>query len=268
MPSAKNLTPEARFQAIFVGRSGTGKTPAACSFPGPVLDLYFDNRIRGLLGCPWINRDNIEYNVYPISFSKTAPTVYSRLNADLEIIQMQANSGQLRYKTIVADSLTSQTWAFLKDAISLTHVPSGKGEKGHSIGPLKMAGPQDYGFESTGTKDFISFLKSIPGVNIILTAHLIDEYGPADPDDSLKGNIIVGKKLSLRDKLAAEIPGGFDHIFEFDRVMEGDRPKFKVRFWSEIARTTFQGMPYGWQDITNKNFYEYLQEMIAKGQTK
>lgn len=258
MANASSLTPENRFMALFVGDSGSGKTPAACSWfhEGRVLDFDFDGRIRGLLGCPWIDRTKVDYNSYP-PVSKTVSTSFDRLNKDLEALSIQSQCGQLPYKTLVLDSLSTQTWSFLKDGVSLT--------KGNTIGPLKMAGPQDFNFESSGTKDVISFFKSLPGINVILTAHLIDKYGPVDPDDPYKGNTVVGQKLSLRDKLAAEIPGGFDHVFEFDRYMIGDEPRFRMRFWSDIARTTFQGMPRGWQDITGKDFYVFMHDCIKKG---
>lgn len=260
MPSAKDLAPDSRFMALFVGPSGSGKTPAACSWvkEGRVMDYDFDGRIRGLLGCPWIDREKVSYESFPLGHN-FAPA-YDRLMKQLEVLEMQSKTGALPFKTAVLDSLSSETWAFLKDAVTLT--------KGNSIGSMKMAGPQDFNFESSGTKDAITILKSLPGINLIVTAHIIDKYGPVDPNDPFKGNMVVGTRLSLRDKLAAEIPGGFDHIVEFDRHMSGEIPKFRVRFWSDIARTTFLGMPTGWHDITGKDFYTFYHDFIKKGQEK
>lgn len=264
MPSSSTLAPDQRFMALFVGDSGSGKTPAACSWfhEGKVKNLDFDGRIRGLLGCPWIDRSKIDYDYYP-AVKPGLATMFSRLNNDLEVLEIQAKSGQNPYKTFIPDSLSSMTWLLLKDAISISHVGNGNGL---SMGPLKLAQPGDIRFEINACKDIITFFRSLPGINFICTAHLVDKYGPVDADDPYKGSKIVGQKLSLRDTLSAEIPGGFDHVFEFKREMIGNGCQFFVRFWSDIARTTFQGMPQGWQNITGKDFYLFMHECVKKGQ--
>jgi hypothetical protein len=265
MPSASQLSPENRFMALFVGDSGSGKTPASCSWcnEGKVLDLDFDGRIRGILGCPWLDRSKIDYNFYP-AVKPGLEVMFNRLNRDLELLQAQCNSGQNPYKTIVLSSLSAQQWLFLKDAISLTHLNG----KGRSIGPLQMSDPNDFNFVSTAINNVLTFFRSLPGVNLIVEAHVIDKYEKKDPDDPYSPSVISGSKLALTDKLAAAIPGSFDHIFEFDRYMSGDTPKFRMRFWGDLARTVFPNMPLGYQDITNKDFYKFMHECIKKGQEK
>lgn len=263
------LTPDAgRFIGLFVGDSGSGKTPAGATFcaEGKVLIEDFDGRIRGLLGCPWVDRTKVDYNAYPavklaMGTTPGTETVFSRLNKNFEIMQIQASMGQFPYKTIMLDSLTNEQWLLLKDALSLTHTPG----KGRKIGALNMSDPNDYNFVSTAMQDVLTFLKGIPGINIIVTAHLVDKYEKTDPDSEYSASKVVGSKLALTDKLAASIPGGFDHVFEFNRWMANDTPKFRMRFWGDLARTTFPGMPYGWQDVTGKDFYKFMKECIEKG---
>lgn len=276
MPCADTLSPDSRFLGLFIGPSGSGKTPAACSFiteaaiaaARRVRVFDFDGRIRGLLGCPWVNRSVIDYDYYP---PRMPGTVFAKLNTDLEVLKTQCALGTNPYDTIIVDSLTSQTFAFLCDSIPITHANN----KGRSIGTLLVEGPDDYKFESTGTYSMLSFFRSLPVKNVIFTAHIIDRYGKEDPTNMLSPSIVVGEKLSIRDKLGANIPGVFDHIFRFERRMIGQVPHFYVRFWSDLARTVYQDMPLGDQDVTGKNFYQYLNSLtqrassnLVQGQSK
>src|SRR5580698_9794130 len=120
MPDASTLTPEDRFIGLFVGRSGTGKKVAACSFPHPIKYLDFDGRVRGLLGASWIERKGIDYTYYPPVIKNN--TVFNKLNEDLQTMLIQSNTGQLPYKTIVLSSLTGIALTFLGEAAILTHV--------------------------------------------------------------------------------------------------------------------------------------------------
>ncbi|MDE2439228.1 MAG: hypothetical protein KGN01_07615, partial [Patescibacteria group bacterium] len=113
MPNASTLTPDSRFIALFVGKSGSGKTPAACSWvhEGRVKDWDFDGRIRGLMGCPWIDRSKVDYEYYPVvNLSTNIDLTFNRLNRDLEVVQIESKSGQHKYKTHVIDSLTAEAF--------------------------------------------------------------------------------------------------------------------------------------------------------------
>ncbi len=265
MPLASNLTPESRFMALFVGPKHSGKTVAACSVLSKNPDkrmkvLDGDGRIRGLLGAPWIDRTRIDYDFYPPRLA-TDKTFFERVNGDLEVLIGQIQRNQSPYETYVGDSATAFCRNLILDAIPLTH----EGNKGKKIGTLEMAGPSDYGFESTGFDQYLSFLRSIP-LNVIVTAHVIDKYdkpiGPDGRKDTYAESIVVGEKLSLRDKIAANCTIYFDHIFRFDRKVVGNKEKFYVEFISDIACTSFPKMPIGQVDITDKNFWEYLQEIV------
>ncbi len=129
-----------------------------------------------------------------------------------------------------------------------------------------MAGPEEYGYEATGTYAIMAFMRSLPIPNVIVTAHVVDRYGkPMGANgkvDSYAESVVIGQKLSLRDKIGANVPSYFDHIFEFDKREVGDSVKYFVRFRSSLARTSFEKLPDGWIDITGKDFYQYLQEKI------
>lgn len=259
MPSATNLTPESRFMGLFVGPTKSGKTVAECSFPGPIKVFDFDGRIRGILGAGWIDKSQIEYTYYPPKTGANQKPVYQTVNDDMEALLVQVSNGRCPYKTIVLDSLTSETFALLSDAVSLTHA-EGKGKR---LGTVNMAGPEDYGFEATNTYNILSFLRSLP-LNVIVSAHIIDRFGKKDPSDKYSESIVVGEKLSVRDKIGENIGIYFDHCFRFDKEMVAGQERYTVQFRSEIAGTSFAKLPNGKVDITGKPFYPYLIELANK----
>lgn len=260
MPKASDLSPEARFVGLFVGRSGSGKTVAECSFPGPIDVHDFDGRIRGILGAPWIDRSNINYFYYPPKEIGLVDT----LNKRLEYYQMAAKTNQPLPKTVILDSITSECQAMVQQALGLTHSPGDKNTKkvGKYLGGVAMAGPEDYGFEAQATYDIISFLRSVPIQNIIISAHLVEKYGKIDPDNPYADSVPIGEKLSVRDKIGENIQIYFDHIFRFDRRELNGGIKFYVKFRSDIARTSYSQLPEGEVDISGKNFYETLMSYV------
>ena len=270
MPNALKLTPESRFMALFVGPKHSGKTAAACSWrpqKKQVKVLDADGRIRGLLGCPWIDRASIDYDYYAPRVADNDKTFFERVNNDLDVFLMNLNKGNSPYETYVGDSATSFCRNLLLDAIPLTH----EKKQGRRIGTMEMAGPADYGFESTGFDAYLSFLRSLP-LNVIATAHVIDKFDKPYKDDGTKDtyaeSIIVGEKISLRDKIAANCTIYFDHIFRFDRKMLKGEEHFFVEFISDIACTSFLGLKPGKFDITGLNFYDFVMMKLKEGQEK
>lgn len=257
MPSCETLNTESQFRALFVGDSGSGKTVAACSFPKKIEVEDFDGRIRGLLGAEWIDRKGISYNYYP----PKKDGLITELNNKFEVMMMQGRNGQLDLRTHVTDSITNQTFAFISQSIKLTHGEDGK-KKGKWIGMLAVPDPADYGFESAAMNDYVAFLKSIPIPNVIMTAHIIDRFGKANPADPYSETVVVGERLSIRDKIGVNIQTHFDHIFKFDRQTINNRDIYTVQFRGGMARTSFAQLPSGIIDITGKNFYEVMQSYL------
>lgn len=278
MPNASTLTTDkSRFFGLFIGPSGSGKTPSACSFigeTGRALVLDFDGRIRGILGTPWIDRARIDYEYYPPLMGNTIgqKLTFDKLNTLFDLLFNQCQQQQCPYDTLILDSLTTQTFAFICDALPITHAKGNKDatdskdkkDKGRMIGSMRMAGPDDYNFESTGTNQVLAFLRSLPIKNVIVTAHIVDRYGKEDPDNVMSPSVKVGERLSIRDKLAANIPGMFDHVFRFERRELNNQTRVYVRFWSDVARTVYPNLPHGEVDITGKDFYKYFMELANK----
>lgn len=264
MPNAGDLAPESRFTALFLGPSGSGKKGAACTFPGPIKYLDFDGRIRGLLGCDWVDRKQIDYTYYPpLSGQSGGKTVFERVNADMAQFYNSWVLRQCKYKTIVMGSITGSADGLLNDSIPLTHGGrNGGGDSGKTLGPLKMPGPEDWGFQSVGTKQLLNFFKSMD-LNVIVLGHIVPTYGK-DPENPYGDSIQNGEKLALTDKLSAVIPGVFDNIFKFEKQSAGAKGiRYMVEFRGLLARTIYRGLPDS-ADITRKNFYQTMMESALK----
>jgi len=260
MPNLIDRKDDQRFFAMFVGRHHSGKTVAEASFPKPAQFEDFDGRIRGA-NVPWLDLKGITYDYWP----PKQPDLIQKLNKKLEdllaLSQMATAGGLELPKTHVTDSITNQCVAFITQAISITH-GSGQQKRGRWIGPVQMAGQEDYGLESQGIFDYIGFLKSLPIQNIIISAHLIDQYGFQKDDDgndmAYSPRIVTGQKLSIRDKIGENVQTHFDHIFKFERETAGNTDKFYVTFRGGIACTSYDWLPYGRHEWTKKPFYEFM----------
>ena len=266
MPSLDQLEVGASIFALFIGKSGSGKTCAAASFPGPIKFLDFDGRIRGILGANWIDRKGLgEVIQFPPDPKK--PT-YIKVSEIIETDLAFCNMGKYPFKTLVLGSLTAQTFSFLSDAKAITHA----GNKGKSLGKLPMAGPEDYGFEATGTYQMLAGLRSLyehPNgpKNVIIDAHIVDKWGKPIKDngdtDTYAASEVVGEKLSLRDKISENVQIYFDHVWRFDSRMVGNEPHHYVSFRTDLARTSFANLPNGQVDITGKPFYQELKRLAG-----
>lgn len=266
MPMADTLTPESRFMALFVGPKHSGKTVAACSWmdaskKGNIKVLDGDGRIRGILATPWVQKSRIEYDYYPPE-KVNGKNFFQRVNDDCDFFLDQMRKDRTLFQTYIADSATAFCKNLILDSIPLTH-EKGAGIK---IGTLEMAGPRDFGFESTGFDQYLSFLRSLP-CNVIVTAHVVDKFDKPVGDDGKKNqyaeNIIVGEKISLRDKIAVNSTIYFDHVFRFDRKMVRNEERFFVEYISDIACTSFPNLKPGRYDITGQSFYEFTMKLLG-----
>lgn len=271
MPSAENLTPDSRFFALFVGPKHSGKTVAATSVrsdsqseaPGYVSVEDFDGRIRGILGAPWINKKNLSYDFYPPKM----PKLVEKLEGKFQGWLIAAEIGGHIPETEIIDSITAECLAMIQQALPITHAANQSGKaKGKIMGGIFMPGPEDYGMEASATYSIMAFLRTIPIKNVIVTAHTVDRFGKSDPDDPYSESIVVGEKLSIRDKIGENIKIYFDHIFRFDRRVLNGEERFFVRFRGDLACTSYAALPAGELDITGKDFYREVLIPLLKGE--
>jgi hypothetical protein len=266
LPSASSIQPDSRFFGLFIGRSGSGKSAAAYSFPhdsenGIIEVADTDMRVRGGL-TSWIDRSNFNYTPFPTK--PTQGTVFDALNKYYEAMQIMLGHGNSKIQTHVLDSGTWAANDLLLDAMPLTHSDAGKGQRetGRKIGTMNMAGPSDYGFQSTGMLQILAFLRSLPIKNIIVTAHIVGRWGRLKDEngkliDPYGPSVLIGEQLAFTDKLAETFPSSFDHVFKFEKVDTGSGLKFYCEPHGELARTPYP-IPYGRIDVTGVSFYDLL----------
>jgi hypothetical protein len=258
MPAAKNYKSEERIFALCIGRSGDGKSVAESQFPRPLLTFDFDYRFGGVAAAAKVKMENGKslLDLDGIEYRQYAPKRgFKPVDTDLEVIDTLFRNGQKPYATIVIDSLTALTRLMVVTSHTL--------QDGRFVGSLRISGPADFNFEQAGTHQCFDFLKSFP-CNILCSAHIVDRYGRVKTkDDPFPMSSVIGEKLSIRDNLGENVLAYFDNVFKFSRDYDGSKVRFYVEFSTDLAKNIF-GIPPGKHDITGKNFYAYLQELITK----
>jgi len=268
MPKASDFKPDQRLFALFVSRSGDGKSTSAASWGsvGRYFEMDFDLRFGGIHGAiqqKIISGENVEYQQFhPRNGWKAADEL-------LQQWEIHRISGTFPYKTIGVGSATSLARLFVNTSHQL--------QKGRVLGPvdkeglpkagaLRISGPGDFNFEVSGIHQFLDYLKAYP-CNVIVTAHIIDKWGkPRNEDGTLKeetqfaSNVVVGEKLALRDQVGETILSVFDNVFRFSREEVGNQLKYYVEFATDLAKNSYGIKPKRY-DITNQNFYEFFQKL-------
>lgn len=274
MPKLSEVKEETgRFFGLFIGASGSGKSCAAFSFIKKYIDeangkpkkkikvFDIDQRIRGMLGATWLS----EYTEY-VNFTQYSPfDGFSSIEKELDVIALQAKMHQSEYGLIVMDSLTSQTHMLLNEGIKLLDASAQQSkEKGHRIiGSVKMAGPADYGYEAKATYDIFDYLRSLP-LDVIVSAHVVPQWGREDPDNPYSPTIEVGEQLSVRNKIGVNIQIYFDEVYRFSKT---GSQSFDVQFRTDIAKTAHRNLTAGNHNITGVSFYDYWLKLL-KGEKK
>ena len=248
---AANYKLNQRVFAMFVGRSGDGKSTAAASFPKKLINLDFDLRFGGIAAAiqqKIILGEGIEYT----SFNPRGGV--DDINNLLMQWEILHKSGNFPYKTVIVDSLTSLTRTMV--------LASHKLQQGKMIGNLRVSGPGDFNFEASGTHQFFDYLRIFPA-NVICSAHTVDKYGKLDKSKDYSETGVVGEKLSIRDNLGENVQTYFDNVWKFSRELVNGKIKYYVEFATDLAKNSY-GIPPGRYDITGKSFYEFFIELITR----
>ena len=256
MPKLSEVKPDSRFFGMFIGRSSSGKSSAAISFPKPMKIFDFDMRARG----PKAYADSIGLDVSGVSTEVYLPSGgFKKINDELEVLQMQFKNGR-PYETIQFSSLG----ALLRILLSEARVLAGEG-KTKKTGVLVRPGPNEYGYESEGIYQIFDYLRTFP-CNVIIDAHIIDRFGKEDSNDAYSETIVTGEKLAVRDKIGENLLVYFDEVYRFEKDQNG-RDHY-VNFHTDMARSAFNTLPRGQIKITGKNFYEMWQGFVTAASVK
>ena len=145
-------------KTLILGPSGAGKTVAACTFPGPLMVMDFDNKISS--AASFYENDKkllseIEVNSYgkmPIIGDAKLGRKH-RMQAFLDDLKvfyaLQNNKKPLPFKTIVVDTITTLTDSILEDYRSVSQL----GVKRPNVDQNSQS---DYGLLATHFKQIIT----------------------------------------------------------------------------------------------------------------
>jgi len=257
------------FVGLFVGKSSSGKTGAAASFvkEGPIELWSFDRRFRGILGCvPFLGEDILD-KINVETFQEG--DVFEQIIKKLELYQIKAKQGQLPFRTLLIEDLTTLSYVFLLNSMKLRGVYGGSisgGEfKGKLRGALAFPHPDDYNYVLTAFQTL--FYKDLPALkcNVICSCWIVDIYD-RDPKNEYGPPVRIGQELNMTKKLAERVPGFFDEVYLFEKQETGisSKPvKYTVRFESTLARTSYpQLQGKGAVDLTGKNFYDTWRKFL------
>lgn len=295
MPKIIDIDPlDCAYFLMFVGESGSGKTGAAASFPKPKIE-DFDNRVKGTL--PMI-RKNIYDKPEEMDYKTWAPPAgWAHISKYVDTLKMECITQREKYSgplTYVFDSLTNMCKMLIEESLELQKgniIPNPYDETTQTVGgkkadpsskdygrhSLRLSGPSDYKYEGEGIYQLLSTLRGLNSgifgmkLNMIFTAHVIPLWGKPE-DEKHKGEIlqyadsvIVGKRISLRDKVQTNLLTVFDEVYYFEKDSKG---KHFVQFNSEVARSVLVPNDIKKYDITDKNFYKFWQSKIAEAYPK
>lgn len=270
MPLVSSLEASAKTVGLFVGPSGAGKTCAIASYAtqGPMYIFDFDGRMAGMLGQKSILGEhfkNIEYDRYDISKG------FGEVDKQLDLLVTKAQTNKLNYKTVVFESLPTMVSSFMEMAVQLEGVKAA-GIPSRLIGGVHMLSPQHYNWASRAFRDLVyNGIRRLIGCNVIVSGWTVDQWGKriikkndgTEAVDEYGPKEVIGRKILLTEKLAEEVPGYFDEVYEFDKQDTGlpSKPvKFICKFRSTIAKTAHENYPNS-IDFTNKSFYGELSKL-------
>lgn len=204
-----DINPSKNQRVLLIGHSGSGKTNAAMSYPGPILNFDFDGRIRSVLPFYPQNLERDEVETY-------GPYEFQRLWDRLQKLR----AGDVRHKTYVLDSFT----ALAKMAINFSQENRGEGI-GKVIGKsskIPIMDLPDFNAEANLLGHVLALFRSL-NANFIMTAHHMETSSKkkGSSKDMVGEDIVVHKLVTAAKLTAAEAPIYFDetyYIYKVDKV--------------------------------------------------
>ena len=249
---------------LFVGRSGSGKSNAEISFPGPLYVFDCDNRIKGTVSAmEWLRIERfkqIDFDYFNPSDGFTG--IDDKLSSFLE----QAQTRKLKYKTLCLDSVGSLIYMLALDSQKLRG--QGRDISGKVRGKVKFLHPDDYNYVATALR-LIVFERFMPlnelGINILCSAWVTDKWGKSKSAKEYDPPEVIGEKIVGPGNTVEEFTGYFDEAYYFrkDFNFPGSPPKYSVEFSGAFAKTAIN-LPAGLHDVTGKSFYDYWVETVNR----
>lgn len=246
---------------LFVGRSGSGKSNAIVSWPGPLYDFDCDNRFRGATSAAkWLGIDRFK----AIDFNHYNPKDgFDAIDNDLNVIANDAEKKKAKYNTLAFESVGTLIFMLALDSQKKRGVKGTEGAmKGKVRGKVEFLHPDDYNYVSTALRllvyNYIFPLNEM-GINTIFSAWVADRWGKKENAKDFDPPEVIGEKILGPGNAVEEFMGYFDELYYFrkvDGLTSTIAPKFTVEFNGGLAKTAY-GLPPGKHDITGKDFFSF-----------
>lgn len=222
---------ENNFVGLLMGQPGAGKTCFAASFPYPMLYLDFDNKVDSaalFFKGDKERLDNIDVRQLSPRLNASPIDTLNKIIAE-ELIPQQ-NAGELKFKTLVLDSISAFSSSALNHIIT-----TNPGIAGRQTAQGKMPDKPHYGILGR------EFAKLIPGIaslkcNVLMCAH-IETY-----KDDTTGTIIRAPMMdgSYSDKLPQVFKEVW-HLYVDDKGKHMAQTKSDSKF--STLRSQITGLP-------------------------
>lgn len=247
MPTLDQIQTEGNVKLLLIGQPGAGKTCFAATMPGPVLYLDFDNKVDSAAlfhrNKPELLK-NIEVRQLSSNFVGDPVAEFNKIIAN-ELIPAQ-KLGNMKYKTIVLDSISSFSHAALMHILT-----TNPGIKGVITAQGKMTDQTHYGVLLREFKRLIPGLLTLQ-CNIVMCAH-VDTY-----KDAATGVII--REAAMDGSYSQKLPQVFKEVWHL-HVKDGKRMAQTVSDHTfGCLRSQIPGLPAQF-DISNG--YEALKPYLG-----
>lgn len=194
-----DVDPSENLKVLVYGKSGTGKTCFACSFPTPILLLDFDGKANSAASFFRNDKDRLAQIEVERLVPKEGFSPVSRLAEVIGDLSRQQKAGEYKYKTLVVDSLTTFSSQVLKHIVK-----TNPGIKRVTTTQGQQPGMQDYGILKR------EFARLIPGLltldmNVVMLGHI-----KTDKDETT-GEIMRG--VNMDGSFGAELPIYFEEVY-------------------------------------------------------
>lgn len=254
MPSNMSSNRNDVHYSLFKGEPGTRKSSQAVTFPTPQYWFSFDGKMNAL---------NIPIKKFGIDASQIEFDDYTSWPVAANKLREFATGspGNLKYKTIVIDSITSCADYILREIIKGKTGSTRKSgaDAGKVIGGIPVNELEDFNAESAALTELISLTKDVHKfhkIDVILIAHVI-RIETKDP----AGRISVSRQIVTAGKKPAyKIPAYCDETYHFglrtsiDPTAGGEYVILTQNSGDDFARTT---LPLDREIvITDKNLYK------------
>jgi hypothetical protein len=232
MPLLSEMTESRYIKAFVMGEPGTGKTVAACSFPGPIKVYDFDGKLSSAYA--YLKKNNPE-KLKEIDYEVCVPTDgigsgYAKMDESLEkILDEYKKTGKIAYQTLVIDSSTIMA----EDMLNwLLNFETGI-KRNAAVKSRKVAGQQDY---LIFAPTFSAFLYEIltPPWNVVMTGHIQVKQ------DEKTGEI--RRVAAIPGKMGSNIGIYFNELYR-SQVING---KYVIQTQADLyypCRSQLQGIP-------------------------